>query len=559
VLALGCASFPWRLEPERVAGRLDVFVAPYGYHWERPAVATLRLFPEPILDVFPLALDDAAGRPVFTAATGAARLSFWDLLFGRFTPLRARLKDASGDVDLDALAQALPALVDSPPVAALQTRGGELRVRSARFGIDEKVAPFNASWTWNGPDAPLHATLSGPLRGLKTDIEATVDAPAEFLAGRASAMRLEVTTEGAAATLDGDASIGAEPSFNGKISAKADSLARAAEWAVLDIPGLPDKPGGVSGLASAAPGVLNFEDGALMYGGQTFEGAAGLQKGAHGWNATATLAAERLDLALLLGPPPQLREADGAWSGAPILLPLPAFDLDLRISAASAAWGETLISDAAVAVTRRGGETALKILEAGFSGGVVKGDLILKGCAERCALRATLSLVNADAERLTGTLGRRVATGVCAVDLDVAAYGDSPAALVASSEGELGVTVRDGAILGVNFEEALRRSQRRPIEFARDLLVGETAFRKLEARLDLADGAARMREARLTGPGVSVTGEGTIDFGAQALDLSVQARQADALGHVSAGGAALGLTATGPWRSLTIELPPSPN
>jgi uncharacterized protein involved in outer membrane biogenesis len=547
-LAIGAASFPWSQDAEGVAKGLDVIVAPYGYHWERPSSATLRLFPEPILDVFGMRLADASGKLIFNASTGAFQLSALDWLAGRYVLVRARLKDPSGDLDLDALSSALPGLVASPPVAALQFRGGRVRVWSRRLGIDQTLSPFSGSLNWLGPDRPLRLTLGGVWNGRWGDLETTVDQPAKFVTGAASDVKFGLTTAGATVTLDGAASFGSGPSFDGKVLLSTDSLASAAAWAGFGHSGLPDAAAGASGALSISRGQISFEDGQLSFKGQNFEGSAALQSGAEGWMASATLAAEKLDLAALIGPVPTTRDSEG-WSHTPFQFPWPQIGLDLRFSIATAVWGAVSLADAAVSVSQRGGETHVRILDGSYADGSVAGDVIVRDCAIRCSWRATLSLVNAEAAAVTGAFGKSVANGVCAIDVDLSASGDSPAQLISSLDGEVGVTVRDGALLGINFEEALRRSKRRAIDIARDLVVGETSFRKLETKFSLAHGVAEFRGAKLTGPGVFVTGAGELDLPAQSSQISIEARQADALGHVSSDGATLDLTLQGPWRS----------
>lgn len=559
VLALGVASIPWSLDTDRLADRLNGAFAPRGYHWERPTSAQLRLFPEPILDVFGLRLADGAGKVVFTASTAALRLSIPSLLAGQYVMVRARLKEPAGALDLDKLAEAFPDLAQSSPAGTLQARGGQLRITSARFGLDETIAPINGALSWAGRDKPLHVVSGGVWRGRWTDVDATVTAPAELIGGGGANIKLSVAAAGAKAAIEGDIALGDIPAFSGKFSANAPSLADLANWLQASALGAPDEAVSGAGKISLAADLLNFEEGQFTYKGQTFEGAVGLQRGAKGWSASATLAADRLDLTSLFGPMPSMIDEFGRWSRAPLPQLLPSIDLDMRLSATSVSWGSAHFSDAAVAITQHGDETTVKVLDGGFAGGIINGVLIAKDCARRCATKATLTLANADAGELSNAIGKPLATGLCTVDLDVSVDGDSPESLIDTAEGELALTIRDGAILGVNFEEALRRGQRRTVDLSRDLFVGQTEFRKLEGKFYLADGAAQTRDLRLSGPGVQVTAAGAIDVGAQSFNATIEAKQADAIGHVSVDGASLGLRLSGPWMSRQLEVEPPQN
>ncbi len=553
-LVLGVASIPWSLDPAPLVDRLNEAFAPRNYHWERPTSATLRVFPQPILDVFGLRLVDASGAVVFRASTAAVQLSIPQLLSGRYAAVRARLKEPTGDLDLDALAKLLPGLAQSSPVVTLQARGGQLRLTSAHYGIDETLAPVNGSLSWAGRDQPFHIAFGGVWRGRWTDVDATVAAPADLVRGRSSGVKFSAAADGAKAAIDGDAIVGDDPAFTGKIAANTRSLAEVAAWLQPDFVGAPDESAAATGKISVGNGLLSFDDGALTYNDQNFEGAASLQRGAKGWSASATLAAERLDLTAIFGPAPSMIDEFGRWSRAPLAPLLPAIDLDMRLSATALMWGSASFADAAVAITRRGDETTLKILDGSYAGGAINGEVIVKDCAQRCSTQATLTLANADASTLSQAFGKSLATGVCTADLDVSAYGDSVASIIDTAEGEVALTVREGAIIGVNFEEALRRGQRRTIDLSRDLFVGQTGFRKLEGKFYLADGAAQTRDLRLSGPGVQVTAAGAIYIAAQSSNATIEAKQADAIGQVSVDGASLGLRISGPWRARNVEV-----
>ena len=551
-IAVAIASLPWGLDPDKLIDRLNDGLAPAGAHWERPTSATLRLFPEPILDVYGLRLADASGTVVFRASTAAARLSVFGLLAGRYEVLRARVKEPIGELDVDALIDALPTLVRSPGHVFLQARGGQVHFKSRRFGVDETVAPINASLGWTSGDEPCRVTFGGVWRGQWANLDFTVDPPNEFVAGRTSDVKLSLTTSDMKASLDGALTVVGTPSYAGRVVASAASLANSAAWLGLDIPNLPDAEGSVTGKISVAPGVLSLDDGEISFRGQKLDGSIALQSEAGRWSASATLAGDQVDLSRLFGEPPPLTDEFGRWSRAPVLTSLPPFDLDMRLSAAAVNWGSASFTDAAVTLTRHEDEATFKILEAGYAGGQLNGEVIVKDCADRCSTRATLTLANADARALTRSFGRSVVNGVATADLDLSAYGASPATLIWTAEGELALTVRDGSIEGLNFEEALRRSQRRALDVSRDLLVGQTGFRKLEGKLFFNDGVARSNDLKMSGPGVLSTASGAIDISDRSLEARIDARQADALGHLSPDGASLALRLAGPWSRPTL-------
>ena len=120
-------------------------------------------------------------------------------------------------------------------------------------------------------------------------------------------------------------------------------------------------------------------------------------------------------------------------------------------------------------------------------------------------------------------------TGTGGAQFAVEASGASPAAAIASLTGTASLEAADGSILGVNLEEALRRSRRRPIDVERDLRLGGTAFDKLDVSLALDHGRARVERAAMTSHGVTAEMDGFIDLVAQSWALQPQ-RGADRRG-----------------------------
>lgn len=555
-LGMGCACVPWTLDPEALSVRLDES-APIGvFHWDKPARATLRLLPTPVLDVYGLRLVDREGKVAFEASAAAFGLSALNLAIGRYVLIRARLKDPTAEVDLDALAAALPTLLKSPPVQMLQARGGRLRLVSRRLGLSEDLSPVDGGFVWLGENRPLRVTFGGVWRGQWADVDASLGLPADFLAGLPSEASLKVSAAGASANLQGSAQLGDKPSFAGEVTASARSLSGAAGWLGLDGSQLADDAAEVSGRVSASPEMLSLDEGTLGYEQQNFEGIASLLKGAAGWSATATLAIEQLDLSKLIGPPTNISTPHGQWSRAPVRVNAPPLDVDVRLSAANLVWGETNFNDAALALRRQADKTTLKIIEAGYDGGALNGEIEISNCAVLCQTRATLTLANADFRALTRLTGRNSLSGRASFELDVAASGDTPASVVDTAAGKLRIDAVDGEIRGVNFEEALRRSQRRSLDLARDLAVGKTAFRDFSANLTIADGEAVVDSARLVAPGICVVGGGRIEIAKRAWAATIEARQADSQGEPSAEGASLAFGFSGPWRSPKLTLTP---
>jgi AsmA protein len=150
-------------------------------------------------------------------------------------------------------------------------------------------------------------------------------------------------------------------------------------------------------------------------------------------------------------------------------------------------------------------------------------------------------------------LGQPLATGRGGARLAVEASGSSPAAAIAGLSGSASIEAADGAIVDVNLEEALRRSQRRPIDVARDMRLGGTAFDKLAVSFALYHGQARVERGEITSRGMAADLEGLVDLAAEKWDLRLSAVQTDAAGEESQNAAHLTLDIDGPWSAPSIR------
>jgi AsmA protein len=168
-------------------------------------------------------------------------------------------------------------------------------------------------------------------------------------------------------------------------------------------------------------------------------------------------------------------------------------------------------------------------------------------------MSASGELVDADLGAAIADFGRPVATGRGGARFNVEASGASPAAAVARMSGTASLEAADGAILGVNLEEALRRSQRRPIDVERDMRLGGTAFDKLDVSVALTDGRARVEHGSMMSHGVTADLNGLIDLVTQSWALRLDAVQTDAAGEQSQDAARLTLDVAGPWSEPTIR------
>ena len=112
------------------------------------------------------------------------------------------------------------------------------------------------------------------------------------------------------------------------------------------------------------------------------------------------------------------------------------------------------------------------------------------------------------------------------------ATGNSVLALTRTLNGTASLTGRQGALVGWNVEQLLRRLERRPLSGTGDFRNGRTPFEKLVAEFKITDGTATVENVSLEGSKVRLGIAGSASIPARDFDLhgvaSLAAASADA-------------------------------
>jgi len=234
-----------------------------------------------------------------------------------------------------------------------------------------------------------------------------------------------------------------------------------------------------------------------------------------------TLAAEQLDLTPYVSTFEVLRSNDRDWSRGPIAIDnLANFDLDLRLSAARVNVVSARLGRTGVAVNLRDGRLTLAIGEAQAYAGVLKGAFILAKAAAGADVKTQLQFTDVDLESCLGELfGIRKLEGKGNLSLSVEASGDTVLALTRTLSGTADLTARQGAIMGFNVEQLLKRLEQRPLSIGSDFRRGRTPFDRLAATAKIAQGVAKIGEMRIESGAVRLALGGSASIPARDLDL----------------------------------------
>jgi AsmA protein len=430
-----------------------------------------------------------------------------------------------------------------------------LRLVSAKRGVDTLIDNVRGRFDGLTIGDQLRFNLSAVWRKTPITVAGALNDPEAAAKGAPSPMVLALDSPLAKVAFGGSLAVGDKPSADGDLTASIPSIAALASFLGAQPPPiLAANDIAITAKVKGAPNTLTLGDATLTSAGQTLEGALAISDAGRRPAISGTLAAETLALKPLLGPPERIFDPSGEWSTKPFAFAPPrTFDLDLRLSAAHLDVYGLPLADAAASVIVTDGKLSMSLLEAAAYGGRLEGEVGAAYVGRDLKVSARGELVDADLGAALADFSQPVMTGSGRGQFAVEASGVSPAAAVASLTGTASLEAADGSILGVNLEEALRRSRRRPIDVERDMRLGGTAFDEVGASLALEDGRARVRRAVMTSHGVTAELDGLIDLVAQSWSLQVKAVQTDAAGQESQDAAHLTIDVAGPWSHPTIR------
>src|SRR5262249_43143959 len=174
----------------------------------------------------------------------------------------------------------------------------------------------------------------------------------------------------------------------------------------------------------------------------------------------------------------------------------------------------------AIAAKLRGGRMTLTVGESQAFGGTIVGTVGLAKIDNGIDLKTQLQFSNVDMESCLGELfAVRRLEGKGNLTLALEASGGSVLALTRSMNGQATLMTQQGAIVGMNLEQLLRRLERRPLSGATDFRSGRTPFEKLNVSLKIAQGTAAVQEVRMDGNAVRLALAGSASIPARDLDL----------------------------------------
>lgn len=405
-------------------------------------------------------------------------------------------------------------------------------------------AALNASAVWNGQPATVDLRLAAPL---------------PFFEGTPGALSFAMVSPMLEAAFEGTGAGGASPELDGSLRLSTPSLSRALRW-LGDAPITTPDFGAfaIDTRVRLMGDAVALDTAAMDFGGNSSRGALEAKLFADRPPLlSGTLAFSRIDLGSLASavvPRPR--------SVVDLQRPfrtgfLHSLDLDLRLSAEQARFGEVEARELAAALRTSGGEGALDIGDMALLGGRGQARVHLTGApgAQQVAVAATLRGIQVAGLSALAPEGFPLAAGTGTLDLTLDGPSGSWSALMGGGRSHLALRVADGALAGFG-REILRTAGRHELAFVER--AGQTPFAALS--MDATGGGTRLAVTDLAIDLGTATLEaaGTLDAADGGLSLRGRYRPAalEASGDPAAFTTSkpVGLKLDGEWPSPVLTV-----
>ena len=476
-------------------------------------------------------------EPAMVAERVTARLRFFTLFAGRveiadvalvqpritvaFNPdgstnwskLIERLAQAQGPKpDRDALASSF---------SEIGVDRGTIVLQDASRGISETLYDVNLALAWPSISKSFAATGRVFWHGEPIDVTLNLTDFAAALAGNRSGIKIRLQGTPLKFAFEGTMSMRPTLKIDGTVAADAVALRDTLRWAGLK----PLTGGGFGRFAlkaktNIASGTIALSAVNVELDGNTAEGVITFATDGR-QTLQGTLAAEDFDLTPYVSAIRLLTSNDRDWNRMPIALDgLSGFDLDLRLSAGRITMSRAKFSRIGLAANLRSGNLTVTIVEAQAFGGRATGTIVLAASEHGADVKSQLQFTDVDLESCLNELFnlRRIeGRGNIAIALE--ATGNNVLGLTRTMNGTAQLIGRQGAMVGFNVEQLLRRLERRPLSGTGDFRTGRTPFETLTVNIKIAKGIATVEDARIEGPRVRLDLAGQASIPGRDFDL----------------------------------------
>ncbi|MGJ3231122.1 MAG: AsmA family protein [Oceanicaulis sp.] len=404
-----------------------------------------------------------------------------------------------------------------------------------------RIEEFNLDVSLPGVDAPMRLSGGFSADGRPMSFEAGLGSLRAVFEGGETPVDLEVTGALADLAFDGRVLEGETIAFEGDADIRL-PLRALARYLGTDLPeGDIFQTFTARTALSGAPGRINLTGAEIGFDDIAASGDLQLAYDRARPMITGALTSPRLDITPYIpaeteagGPGAGAGGGVGPWSTEPIdLAPLRTVDADVTVRADLFKARDIEAEDVTVRTRLDNGVLTARLSDFQLYGG--RGEVLAVVNARAGAPRYRLTADIASLEALpflSAAAGFDRLAGLGALNLDLTATGDNPAAIMESLSGQGGFDFADGAIVGVNLAQVIRTVQQAvqtgslPSGFAE---TQQTDFTALTGTIDIENGVARNLDLTMLSPLLRVAGTGQVDLGAQQIEYRLTPRAVQAI------------------------------
>jgi AsmA protein len=521
-------ALPYILSEQRIRAEVTRSIqAATGVKPRIAGEARLTLLPRPAILLTHVHLDDGTRNGIEIGSLQAS-VQFLPLLFGEVKIAAITLQYPRLAVEFSPegkLVSGLPFPARMPAegedVPELRVVNGNVILRIQGRDRVEFISGLQASLSWAG--ATLTATGAFSLGNRPASASLVISDTAALAKAQRSGLRFRLDAEQLRVSYEGGILYRDGLQAEGLFSADSMSLRRALATFGIEAP----SPQGFERFSAKAnisltPISLAFTNLALELDGNRANGGLTLKRdGGERAILQGTLASESADLSRYQGIVSLLTPNGRDWNREPIeVSALRNLDLDLRFSFGKLTLGKIELTKVAAITALKDRQLTLSVGEAQFYGGTVRGSATLIATGEVPELRVAANLANFELERgLGGMTGFRRIEGIGSLNFTISGHGRSVQEIMRALLGKAELSMKQGALNGINAELVLRRLERRPLSGTGDLRGGRTPFDRLAANVQIEKGVAKLAELDIESPILKIKLSGDALIARRELDL----------------------------------------
>lgn len=392
-----------------------------------------------------------------------------------------------------------------------EMRGADLLYEDRAAGTRERLTSVDAQLEIPSMAGQASLVASG-VRGEGTlTVNLRADNAGDFLSGRLTPVRLDLSTGGGSAVFSGAMTRGLD--MDGRLTVEAGNTARFLAALGLGNSAPPEGLGqGIdltSKLIFAGGKVINLRGMELSLDQNSLTGDADVRLDGARPKVTARLEAGALDLSSFSAEGGS-DDAESGWSKTPIDAGgLGAMDASVRLAVQSLDAGMVKLGPSVMSITLDNARAVVKMTEAAGYGGQIVGQFVINN-RSGLSVGGDLSMLQGNVQALlTDLMDVDRLSGKADAYVKFLGVGQSLDEIMRSLSGEGGIAMGRGEISGFDLNALLGNTGGGN---------GTTVFDKMSASFDIADGLLMNDNLTMTLPNFTASGEGQANLGAQTLD-----------------------------------------